>query len=239
MTEIAESHHTVRGYDVDLTGLRMKLLEMGGLVHDQVQRATRALLQNDRDLARGVLAREREVNEYDLNIDEDGIALIARRQPMGSDLRVVISIARAVADLERVGDEAKKIALHVLNQDAAHITAQLKHDVRHMAPLAAAMVHGALDAFDRMDATAAVEVARRDRELNDQFHASVRRLVTVAMEDPRRLQSIVDSMFVLKSLERIGDHAKSIARYVIYLVQGRDVRHDDTLILSDPSPDAA
>ncbi len=235
MTELADNH-TVRGYDVDLTGLRMKLLEMGGLVHDQVQRAARALVQNERDLARSVLSREHEVNDYDVHIDEENVALIARRQPVGSDLRFIISVARAVTDLERIGDEAKKVALYALKEDNERIPdalVQLKHDVRRLAPLAASMLRGALDAFDRIDVAGAEEVTRRDRELNDEFHASLRRLVTVAMEDPRKLQSMIDSVFVLKALERIGDHAKSIASYVVYLVQGRDTRHEDSVVLPE------
>ncbi len=236
MTELAEGH-IVKGYDVDLTGLRMKFLEMGALVHDQVQRASRALIQGDADSSRTVLAREARVNEYDLSLDEDNIALIARRQPMGSDLRVVISIARAVTDLERVGDEAKKIARYSLKHHGERDIqplGQLRRDVRHMAPLAASMLRDALDAFDRMDPKAAVRVAERDHELNTEFHAALRSLVTVAMEDPRKLQAIVESVLVLKALERIGDHAKSIARHVIYLVQGRDVRHEDTAVMAAP-----
>lgn len=234
MSELAEGH-TVKGYDVDLTGLRMRFLEMGGLVLDQVQRAARALSDNDLDLARTVLEQEQRVNNYDLRLDEDGIALIARRQPMGGDLRVIISIARAVTDLERIGDECKKIARYTLDETAERSLrplTQLARDVRRMAPLALAMLREALNAFDGMNPEAAIDVARQDQELNAEFHAAMRRLVTVVMEDPRRLQAIVDAVFVLKALERIGDHAKNIARYIVYLVQGRDVRHDDTVILT-------
>jgi len=233
MTELTEGH-TVKGYDVDLAGLRIRLLEMGGLVLDQVQRAVAALAGADDPAARAVLAREEQVNGYDLRIDEDSITLIARRQPMASDLRAIISIARAVSDLERVGDEAKKIAYAALDSGGKRntkLSAQLARDARHMAHFAASMLHDALDAFDRMDATGAVNVARRDTELNAEFQSAVRRLVTQAMEDPRRLAAVLDAVTVLKALEHVGDHAKNIARHVLYVVEGRDVRHEDTNVL--------
>jgi phosphate transport system protein len=235
-TNEAGEGHTVRGYDVDLTGLRMKLLEMGGLVLDQVQLAVRALVESDAATARTVLAREEEVNAYDTRIDEGSIALIARRQPMGSDLRVIISIARAVNDLERVGDEAKKIARYVAGvgdpEAASPPIPQLARDARNMARHAASMLREALDGFDRMDPHSALELSRRDAELNAEFQAALRRLVTYAMEDPRLLHSIVAAVFVLKALERVGDHAKNIARHVVYVVQGLDVRHEDTAVLA-------
>ncbi len=233
MTELTEGH-TVKGYDVDLAGLRIRLLEMGGLVLDQVQRAVVALANADEAAARVVLAREEEVNSYDLRIDEDSITLIARRQPMGSDLRAIISIARTVTDLERIGDEATKIAYATLgpkDKRNARLSAQLARDARHMARFACSMLRDALDSFDRMDAARAVEVARRDVELNAEFQSAVRRLVTQVMEDPRRLAAVLDAMTVLKALEHVGDHAKNIARHVFYLVEGRDVRHDDTAVL--------
>lgn len=243
MSELSEGH-TVKGYDVDLAGLRMKLLEMGGLVLDQVQRSVRALAEGDPEMARSVLARERDVNEYDLRIDEESIALIARRQPMGSDLRVVMSIARAVSDLERIGDEAKKIARYAAGENVEHPRTrlpQLARDARNMSRLATSMLRDALDAFDRMDPHVAAEISRRDVELNAEFQSALRHQVTVVMEDARRLPGTLAAVFVLKSLERIGDHAKSIARHVVYLVQGLDVRHTDTAVLStlDGDPEAA
>jgi phosphate transport system protein len=234
MTDLTEGH-TVKGYDVDLAGLRIRLLEMGGLVLDQLQRAVSALVRADETAARAVLAREQQVNDYDLRIDEDSIALIARRQPMASDLRAIISIARAVSDVERVGDEAKKIAyaaLDVGERRNATLNAQLARDARHIARFATGMLRDALDSFDRMDAMGAVDVARRDAELNAEFQSAMRRLVTQAMEDPRRLAAVLDAVTVLKALEHIGDHAKNIARHVLYVVEGRDVRHEDTSVLT-------
>src|SRR4029450_3975666 len=161
-----------KGYDVDLAGLRLGLLEMGGLVLDQVQRAVNALVNGDEALARSVLTREEEVDAYDGRIDEDCVTLIARRQPMGSDLRAIISIARAVSDLERIGDEAKKIARAVLRGDGKRSTRpspQLARDARHIARFAQDMLRDALDAFDRMDPVAGGGVVRGDKEVNADF----------------------------------------------------------------------
>lgn len=232
--ELTEGH-TLKSYDVDLAGLRMKLLEMGGLALDQVQRAVTALGTGDETTARLVVARESQVNNYDLDIDEECIALIARRQPVGGDLRVIISIVRAVSDLERVGDEAKKIARFVLGEggpSGRRLSIGVARDARHMARLAVAMLRDSLDALDRMDPAVAVEVVQRDSEVNAEFHAALRRLVTVVMEDPRKVRNAIDAVFILKALERVGDHAKNIARHVVYLVQGRDVRHEDAVNLS-------
>src|SRR5262245_30313379 len=214
MSEITEGH-TVKGYDVDLAGLRLGLLEMGGLVLDQVQRAVNALVNGDEALARSVLTREDEVNAYDKRIDEDGITLIARRQPMGSDLHAIISIARAVSDLERIGDEAKKIAHAVLRGDGKRSTRpspQLARDARHIARFAQEMLRDALDSFDRMDPAAGVDVVRRDQELNTEFQAALRRLLTQVMEDPRRLPAMLDAVTVLKSLERVGEIGRASCR---------------------------
>jgi phosphate transport system protein len=232
MTELSEGH-IVKGYDVDLTGLRMRLLEMGGLVLSQVQHAVRALLEGDCVLARAVLAREEEVNGYDIRIDEDSTLLIARRQPMGGDLRAIIAIVRTVSDLERIGDEAKKIARFAsgAGRETDVRASTLSRDARTMSRLATGMLREALDAFDRTEVATAVGLSHRDMELNAEFQSALRRLVTVVMEDPRRLQSAIAAIFVLKSLERIGDHAKNIGRHVVYLVQGRDVRHEDTAVL--------
>ena len=147
---------------------------------------------------------------------------------------MIISIARAVSDLERVGDEAKKIATTMLRGDgkrSSRPSPQLARDARHMSHLALQMLRDALDTFDRTDAAAAVEVVRRDQELNAEFQAALRRLLTQVMEDPRRVPAMLDAVDVLKSLERVGDHAKNIARYVLYVVEGRDVRHEDTAVL--------
>jgi phosphate transport system protein len=218
----------MRRFDGELADLRLLLLEMGGLVLDQVQRAVDALDREDVDAAREVIARDHLVNGYDTRMDEAGISLLARRQPMAGDLRVVMSIGKAVADLERIGDEAKKIARVALLLFGAGATLPrrgLLRDIRPMAALATRMLASVLRAFDDTDVDAAVTVAERDMELDREFRAASRRLSTYILEDSRQLGHAINVLTAVKALERIGDHAKNIAGYVVYLVRGTDVRH--------------
>jgi len=227
MNEPTEGH-TVRRYDADLQQLRLELLEMGALVLDQLNLAVDALIGNRTGQARAVVERDERVNAYDLRIDEDAVKVIATRQPVASDLRVIMAIARATTDLERAGDEAKRIALQgmALHETGhAAVIRPLLRDLRHMAKLAASMLRQAIDAFDRMDVDAAREAITRDVELDREFDGALRRMVTVVMEDAHHLSSAIEAVFVIRSLERIGDHAKNIAEGVVYLVEGIDVRH--------------
>jgi len=227
VTEPTEGH-TVRRYDGELSQLRLALLEMGGLVLDQVARSVQALTTPDDDLARRVRQRDDEVNRRHERLDEEALRLIAIRQPVANDLRVIAAIMRAASDLERIGDEAKKIALYSVAIHAAGAGAPLKHfyhDVRKMAALSQAMLRGSIDAFDRLDVAAAADVAVRDVELDREFDLALRDLVTFVMEDRRFLSHTINTVYVIKCLERIGDHAKNIAEGVAYLVRGVDLRH--------------
>src|SRR5262245_2056138 len=225
--------HIVRRYDGELASLRLLVLEMGGLVLDQVRRAVASLDREDLGEAREVIARDHAVNAYDLRVDEASIRLLARRQPVAGDLRVIMSIAKAVADLERIGDEAAKIAritLHLFAGGASVPRRALLRDVRAMAALATRMLGDVLRAFDEMDVQAALAVAAGDAELDREFRAASRRLSTYVMEDSRQLGHTINALTAVKALERIGDHAKNIAEYIVYLVTGQDIRHAD----SDP-----
>jgi phosphate transport system protein len=218
--------HTVRRFDGELAGLRLLLLEMGGLVLDQVRRAADALDHEDVTAARDVITRDHVVNGYDTRMDEASISLLARRQPMGGDLRVIMSIGKAVADLERIGDEAKKIArmaVQLFADGTALPRRALLRDVRPMAALATRMLGDVLRAFDEMDVDAALAVAEGDAELDREFRAASRRLSI--MEDSRQLGHAINVLTAVKALERIGDHAKNIAEYIVYLVRGQDIRH--------------
>jgi phosphate transport system protein len=206
--------HTSRAFDGALGALHVRVLEMGGLVLEQVREAGRAFTEWDQSCAERVIAREPIVNEYDLAMDEQLLTLIARRQPVASDLRVIIAMSKAVAELERAGDEAKKIARTVLNRGARPKAGTVR-DARHLAGLAVSLLRSALEAFDRLDRDLAFEVIMRDRELDDEYAAGVRRLLTRSMEDPRSLDGTIDSAFALKSLERIGDHARNVARHLL------------------------
>jgi phosphate transport system protein len=205
--------HTSKAFDGALAALHMRVIEMGGLVLDQVREAALAYTEWDANCAERVMERERTVNAYDKSIDEDQIALIARRQPMANDLRAIIAMSRAVAELERAGDEAKKIARAVLRH-GGRPGAGTTRDARHLARLAMSLLRLSLDAFDRVEPALAAQVITQDRDLDAEYTAGLRRLLTRAMEDPRHFDVALEAAFVLKSLERIGDHARNLARHL-------------------------
>jgi phosphate transport system protein len=218
--------HIVRTFDGDILNLRMRVLAMGGLAIDQVQRAVHGLVRDDDALGREVIARSAQVVDYSQLIDEEIIGLIARRQPMASDLKAILAAGRAASDLERVGNAARKIArLSIELHGAVETTAlkQLYHDVRKMSRLALAMLREALDSFDRVDLEGAGAVTDRDAELDTEFQLALRGLVTYVMEDPRQLRTAIQTVFLLKALERVGDHARNIATNVQRLAR-RDER---------------
>ena len=209
--------HTVRTFDGDILNLRMRVLAMGGLAIDQVQRAVLALVRGEDEAAREVVGRGAQITEYGHAIEEEIIGLIARRQPVASDLRAILAVGRVATDLERVGNAARKIARLSIELHGGGERMPLPHfysDVRKMSRLAVAMLRDALDAFDRVDLAAATAISERDAELDAEFHLALRELVTYVMEDPRHLQSTVHTVFLLKALERVGDHARSIASTV-------------------------
>ena len=225
---ISHDAHTVKQFDAQLANLRNLVLEMGGLVEDQIKYAVKSLDDEVLTLAREVIARDQIINGLQVKIDEDTITLIATRQPVGSDLRLIMSLSKAVTDLERIGDEAEKIArmtIKTYDVVSSPPSAKLLRDVTPMAKLATDMLHGCLDALARVDVEMAVNVARGDDNLDQEFQSALRRLITYMMEDPRTIGHAISVLFIIKALERIGDHAKNIAEYIIYLVKGKDVRH--------------
>ncbi len=174
------------------------------------------------------VARDQVINGLQVKADEDCVSLIALRQPLGSDLRLIMSLSKIVTDLERIGDEAEKIArmtIKTYDGDSSPPSAKLLRDVVPMAKLAQNMLHNCLDALARLDVEKAVEVAQGDDELDQEFQSALRRLITYMMEDPRTIGHAINVIFIVKALERIGDHSKNIAEYLIYLVKGKDVRH--------------
>ncbi len=205
--------HTSRAFDGALAALHMRVIEMGGLVLDQVRESALAYTEWDASCAERVIERERTVNAYDRSIDAEQLTLIARRQPMANDLRAIIAMSKAVGELERVGDEAKKIARTVLGRGNRPGPATTR-DARHLGRLAASLLRMSLDAFDRIDLPLAAEVIARDRDLDAEYAAGLRRLLTRAMEDPRNFDVALEAAFVLKALERIGDHARNLGRHV-------------------------
>jgi phosphate transport system protein len=220
--------HTLRTYDQELSELRLRAHAMGALVGEQVKTAVRALLEGDREAAELVLVREERINEYQTEIEAESFRVLAQRTPVANDLRMVIAVSRAVTDLERAGDEAKKIARYALasaGRSGAGPYRIMRRPLRHMAALASDSMRVAVDALERGDAAVTHDVARLDREIDQEFESALRQLMTYAMERTRLLRSVFDTVFALKSLERIGDHAKNVAEHVVFLVSGTDVRH--------------
>lgn len=212
--------HTTRAFDGDLSALHIQAVAMGGLVIEQVQLAVAAYSTWDRSAATLVLERERKINSYDVEIEEAALQLIARRQPVAHDLRAVFAIDKIVTELERAADEAKKLALAVLaDSDSSGFrpASGTVREARALGRLAAAMIRAALDAFDRLDPVAAAEVIRQDLEMDAEYAAALRRILTHAMEDVRRTQSAIEAAFIMRSLERIGDHARNIAHHVGFI----------------------
>jgi phosphate transport system protein len=215
--------HTIRGVDQSLSTLRHHVVEMGGLVIDQVSSAITALLDRDTRLAELVVSREPVVNDYEARLDRDSLTFIALQQPVANDLRATRSIARVALDLERIGDESKKIARFAAQAGTAAerdpVVAVARY-LRHMASLATAMLRSAVRALDEASPQLAREVLARDKELDAEFATALRQMMSFVMQDHQFLRATIDTIFALKGLERIGDHAKNIAEQVLYMVEG-------------------
>ena len=220
--------HLSTQFDAELSGISARVLAMGGLAEAQVARAMKALSQFNAEMAADVLTTEDQVNQLEVEIDRDLSAIIARRQPTARDLRLLIAISKAIANLERVGDEAARIARMVLRLVDAGMSSRMRlpvNDVEFEAQLAIALLRKALDAFARLDTAKALEVLKQDDQIDQEFDGLLRKLITYMMEDPRTISASIDLVFVAKAIERIGDHAKNLAEAIIYIVKGTDVRH--------------
>jgi phosphate transport system protein len=229
MTEITEGH-TVKRYDGELGRLHSLILEMGGLVIHQLEQAIAALQMKDFSVAREIIAGDRAVDDLEVKIDDEVFHLLARRQPMARDLRMILVVSKAVTDLERVGDGAKKIgalALHLYDSDGNEPNHGMLRDVATMGKLATTMLRDALDAFDRCDLERSIMVAQQQNEADEEFEAALRRLTTFVLEDARNVGYLVSVVLILKALERVCGHAQNLCEYCVYLVKGKDVRHTD------------
>jgi len=221
--------HLSTQFDAELSGISTRVLEMGGLVEAQVAQAVQALGDFSPELADEVLAREGRVNSMEVEIDKDLSTIIARRQPTARDLRLLIAISKSIANLERVGDEAARIARTVQRLVSSGVSSRLRlpmSDLAFEAELATAQLRKSLDAFARLDVERALDVLKHDDEIDKEFDGLLRKLITYMMEDPRTISSSIDIVFVAKAIERVGDHAKNLAEVVIYVVKGTDVRHN-------------
>jgi phosphate transport system protein len=220
------TEHITKQFDVELETVRAKVLKMGGLVEEQIEKAVVALHDGDMVLADEVIADDHRVNGLEVSIDEDCTHIIARRQPAASDLRLVLAIIKTITDLERIGDEAEKIArMAKLIHGSELLHSSRTVNLRHVARMAIDMLSKALDSFARLDANSAAQVLRDDRDVDESFSGILRQLITFMMEDPRTISNSIEILFAAKAIERIGDHAKNMAEYVIFLVKGKDVRH--------------
>lgn len=219
------TQHISQQFNAELEELRSHLLAMGGLVEKQVNDAVSALIEADAALAQQVRELDSQINHMERDIDEECVRILARRQPAASDLRLIISISKSVIDLERIGDEASKIAKRAIALCEEGEAPRGYVEVRHLGDQVRKMVQQALDAFARFDAEQALAVAQYDKTIDREYKTALRELVTYMMEDPRSISRVLSVIWVLRSLERIGDHARNIAELVIYLVRGTDVRH--------------
>jgi len=218
-------HHTSKQFDAELEAVRTRVLQMGGMVEQQIVRAIDGLASGEMRVIDEVIADDHRVNALEVQLDEDCSHIIARRQPAASDLRLLIAVIKTITDLERIGDEAEKIARMAKLIYSAERMHMPRMEMKNMAGLALAMLRKALDAFARLDTKAAVEVVRQDEAVDAEFRAVLRQLITFMMEDPRTISRCLEVLFIAKAIERIGDHSKNMAEYVIYMVQGRDIRH--------------
>jgi phosphate transport system protein len=218
--------HLSTQFDAELSGISNRVLEMGGLVESQVSQALYALTQFSTETARQVLQQEERVNQMEVEIDRDLSAIIARRQPTARDLRLLIAVSKTIANLERVGDEAARIARTVQRLINTGVSTRLPvADLAFGADLAVAQLRKALDAFARLDTAKALEVLKQDDQIDQEFEGLLRKLITYMMEDPRTISASIDLVFVAKAIERVGDHAKNLSEAIIYVVKGTDVRH--------------
>ena len=218
-------HHISHQFNTELEDIRKRVFAMGGLVEKQITDAVTALVDGNVELAESVITNDYKVNAMEVAVDEECAHVLARRQPAASDLRLIVTVIKIITDLERIGDQAEKVARMGLH--LAEMERPKNHyiEIQGLGGHARDMVHAALDAFARMDVEAALRVAHRDLKVDHEYEGIMRQQLTHMMEDPRAIARSLDVMWAARALERIGDHARNISEYLIYLVRGKDVRH--------------
>jgi len=223
MTNIG--HHISKQFNAELEAIRNRVLAMGGLVEEQIRNAILSLTENDTQLAEKVVENDFKVNAAEVAIDEECSHIIARRQPTASDLRLVVAVIKTITDLERIGDQAERIARMAIRLSEMERPKNQYSELKNIGEHVASMVHDTLDAFARMDVEAAVKIAREDLKVDAEYDGIMRQTLTFMMEDPRSITRMLDVMWTARAIERIGDHSKNICEYIVYLVKGKDVRH--------------
>ena len=227
--------HSSKQYDQELEAIRSKVLLMGGMVETQFEEALNAFRNGDAEKADRVIADDQSVNQLEVALDDACSHLIVKRQPAANDLRTVMATIKVITDLERIGDESTKIARTAKALHERGVTGFNHYDViRSIGKATTNMLHESLDAFARLDGKQALQLIAADEVINVEFRSIMRNAITFMMEDPRTISSALDTLWVAKAIERVGDHSKNIAEYVIYVVEGRDIRHSKTALHEQP-----
>ncbi len=218
--------HISKQFDQELEAVRARVLQMGGLVEEQIINAMEALASGNVELANTVMANDHRVNALEVALDEECSMIIARRQPTARDLRMLLTVIKTITDLERIGDEAAKVArMAKLIYETDRIVSPRFTEIKHMTTIVLDMLRKALDGFARLEASNATQIARLDESVDEEYRMVLRHLVTYMMEDPRSISMFIEIIFAAKAIERMGDHAKNMSEYVVYMVKGKDVRH--------------
>lgn len=240
MTQNDFGHHISQRFDRLIEDLRSRLLSMGGVVEQQTADAITALLELDIPKAEKVIQDDHIINRMEVGLDEECRRILALRHPAARDLRLIVAIIKTVTDLERIGDQAEKIARSAIDLANLSSRANQYHEIRHLGELAKTQLRNTLDAFARLDLELAMRVVRTDREIDREYESIMRQAITHMMEDPRTIRRALDILWSARALESIGDHAKNICEYLIYMIEGRDVRHTNLEPLGQGlSPDGA
>ena len=224
-TDLKLDQHISQRFNEELETLRAKVLEMGGLVEQQVVDGTEALVSNDAELGQLVVDRDSQVNALEVEIDEACVEIVARRQPAAGDLRLIVSIIKTITDLERIGDQAEKLGAFAVQLNNENVSADKYINLDNISSMATNVLRKSLDAFARGDVSAALKAARKDRKVDKEYDFILRQLMTYMMEDPREIRNVMRVLWAARALERVGDHAQNIGEYVVYLVKGKDIRH--------------
>jgi phosphate transport system protein len=223
---MVNSEHTSKQFDAELEAVRARVLQMGGMVESQIRLAIESLITGDVELMNRVIEDDHRVNAMEVEIDESCNHILVRRQPAAGDLRMITTVIKTITDLERVGDEAEKIArMAKLLSQKERLRHPRYNQIKQASDIALDMLRKSLDAFARLDLSMAAQVVRQDEQVDEEFRSIMRYLITFMMEDPRTISTSLEILFVAKAIERIGDHAKNMSEYVVYMVKGRDVRH--------------
>lgn len=225
MDKLNLGQHISKQFNEELEDVRSKVLQMGGIVEEQLERAITALVTGDSELARQVVGDDYRVNALEVEIDEECTRIVALRQPAATDLRLVIAVIKTITDLERIGDEAKRVGKMVVHEADGSMRSEVRQEIEHMGSLVRQQLRMVLDAFARTDVDAAVEVIRQDNKVDDKYASITRHLMTYMAEDASTIPSILSILWAARAMERMGDRCENIAEYVFFLVHGRDIRH--------------